>query len=113
MNKMRRKDLYVLANRLNTIKFDKEISSDKPSVFCDIVQDIKEELEQILFDEEYYMDSIPENLQNSYRYENAEQACYNMEDAIGYLDDIIECEDTNDILDFIKMAVSSIINATN
>ena len=80
MNKSRRKELYVVANKLLLLNRDKDdIESD-----LDV---IKNELSTILYDEEYYMDNIPENFQSGYRYQVAEDACNNMENAIDALDD--------------------------
>lgn len=81
MNKQRRKELYISAEKLSTLKRAnaEDLSSD-----LDL---IKHELSMILYDEESYMDNMPENFQNSYRYQMAEDACSNIENAIDALDD--------------------------
>lgn len=77
MNKERRKALYAIAKRLT---FADNKNTDE-------IGSIKRDLESILYDEEYAMDNIPENLQGSYRYEQAEEACDNLQSAIDVLDD--------------------------
>lgn len=69
MNKQRRKDIDRLKNLINTLKDD---------------------LENILNDEQDYFDNMPENLQGSLRGEESEDAISNMEDAIENLSDAIE-----------------------
>ena len=78
MNKERRKELYAIAVRLTSFK--------NGSSGIDI-EDVRSDLEMVLCDEETYMDNMPENLQNGYRYQVAEEACTNMEFAIDALDD--------------------------
>ena len=75
MNKLRRKDL---------------------SRVMDKIQDVLSELSSLQEEEEEYRDSIPENLQGSERYEQADEACDNLcsacdslEEAISYIDDAI------------------------
>ena len=81
MNKDRRKELYAVAKKLLLLKQtnDRCVETD--------LEVIKNELDMILYDEESYMDNIPENFQNSYRYQAAEDACNNIENAIDSLDD--------------------------
>jgi len=69
MNKERRKQIEEVIS-----KFDK----------------IRDQLQQILDDEQTYFDCIPENLQNSERAYNSESAINNMEDVIEKTDDILE-----------------------
>ena len=80
MNKNRRKELCAVANKLLLL------NRDGDNIEADL-EAIKNELGMILYDEEYYMDSIPENFQNGCRYQAAEDACNNMENAIDALDD--------------------------
>ena len=47
-------------------------------------------IENIRSDEEAYMDSMPENLQGSMRYSDAEEACGHLEDAISWVETAIE-----------------------
>lgn len=88
MNKERRKALYAIVSRLSVV--DRNNTDEKNS--------IKSDLESILYDEEYYMDSIPENF--SYKCEKAEEACDNLESAIDALDD----GDIDDAINYIYSA---------
>ena len=60
MNKVRRKNLQSIIDRL---------------------EDIKADLEEITYEEEEYRDNIPENLQGSEKYERADEACDSLNDA--------------------------------
>lgn len=81
MNKGRRKELYAVANKLTALKHTNgdDIETELESV--------KSDLDMILYEEESYMDNIPENFQSGYRYQMAEDACNNIENAIDALDD--------------------------
>lgn len=91
MNNDRRKELRTLANKLksNTSQNDVEF-----------IVSIKNELESILYEEESYMDNIPENLQGGYRYQMAEDACDNIESAIDALNE----NELNEAIDYIYNA---------
>ena len=54
------------------------------------IEDIKDELEMITTDEQYYFDNMPENLQGSMRGSDSEEAIDKMEDAIACLEEAIE-----------------------
>ena len=69
MNKQRRKDIQYIMEKLEEIKWDLETARD---------------------DEQFYMDSIPENLMGSERYEKAEEAVSNLEGACDNLDEALE-----------------------
>lgn len=69
MNKIRRKNLQTIIDRL---------------------EDIKADLEEITYEEEEYRDNIPENLQGSEKYERADEACDNLNDAAGTLNEVID-----------------------
>ncbi len=56
-------------------------------------EELKSDLENILWDEQNYYDNIPENLQFSERAETSEEAINQMEDAIDDLGDVIEAID--------------------
>lgn len=56
-------------------------------------EELKSELEGILWDEQDYYDNIPENLQFSERAEASEEAIGQMEDAIDDLGGVIETID--------------------
>lgn len=55
----------------------------------DILFNVKEAFESIAEDEEEYIDNIPENLQNSSRYEEAEEALYNLNEVVFSLDKVL------------------------
>lgn len=69
MNKERRKELKTAAIRLEIIK---------------------DEIERIKGDEEYYYDNIPENLQNSLRADESEEIIDELEELLDSLSDIID-----------------------
>ena len=81
MNKIRRKELYAVANKLIGLK-----RTNNEGTELDL-DSFKSDLDMILSEEESYMDNIPENLQNGYRYQAAEEACDNIECAIDALND--------------------------
>lgn len=69
MNKIRRKNLQTIIDRL---------------------EDIKADLEEITYEEEKCRDNIPENLQGSEKYERADEACDNLNDAADTLNEVID-----------------------
>lgn len=69
MNKVRRKNLQSIIDRL---------------------EDIKADLEEITYEEEKYRDNIPENLQGSEKYERADEACDSLNDAADTLNEVID-----------------------
>lgn len=68
MNKIRRKQLAAIMERLEELKSD---------------------LEMVLEEEQEAMDNTPESLWGSERYEHMEEAVSNMEDAVSGLEDVI------------------------
>jgi len=68
INKTRRKQLDEVISKINAVE---------------------DELESILSDEEEYRDNIPENLQGSERYEMADNACSEMQNALNSLDEAV------------------------
>ena len=86
MNNTRRKAILAVTSKLGTVK--EEIES--------LMQDI----EVIKTEEEDYKDNIPENMQGGDRYEAAETAIENLDEAYSCLDDIVESlEETERYLD--------------
>jgi len=69
MNKQKRKDIDTIIQTL---------------------EEIREQIQFVLEEEQEYLDNIPENLQNSERYETAQTAVSELEEADGSIDDIIE-----------------------
>lgn len=53
-------------------------------------EELKSEMEDILWDEQSYYDNIPENLQYSSRATNSEEAINSMEEAIEILSEAID-----------------------
>lgn len=68
MNKIRRKSLQEIADK---------------------IAELKEELEALQSEEEDYRDNMPENLQGSERYERADAACDSLSEAADSLDSAI------------------------
>ena len=54
---------------------------------------VLENLNDILMDEDYYRDNMPENLQGGIRYEESEEASDYLNDAISYLTDALDEDD--------------------
>lgn len=54
------------------------------------IENNKNELERIKYDEEFYYDSIPENLQSSYRAEESERIIEELDDILDNFNDIID-----------------------
>lgn len=69
MNKERRARLRLAKNKLS---------------------EILEEIESILSDEDEMRDNMPENLQNSDRYEESERCSEAMEATVGHIEDAID-----------------------
>ena len=69
MNKLRRKSLQALSEKLD---------------------ELKSELEDIQQQEEEYRDNIPENLQGSDRYGRADSACSDLFDAVSSIDEALD-----------------------
>lgn len=69
MNKLRRKSLQALSEKLD---------------------ELKSELEDIQQQEEEYRDNIPENLQGSDRYDKADSACSDLFDAVSSIDEALD-----------------------
>lgn len=68
MNKIRRKELQVIIDHL---------------------YELKGNLEDLLVEEEESRDNIPENMQESERYEKADEACDNLSSAVDDLEEVI------------------------
>jgi len=64
MNKLRRKSLQEIFDKLS---------------------DLREEIESIKDEEDESRENMPENLQGSERYEQSETASYNMDEAMEYI----------------------------
>jgi len=67
------------------------------------LESIKEEVESLKDIEEEYADNIPENLQNSIRFEDSQLAIENLENSFDSLDSLIDL--FPDIVDYAKREV--------
>ena len=54
------------------------------------LEELKSRLETVLEEEQEYYDNVPENLQNSERYQESEEYISYMEDAVSEFDSIID-----------------------
>lgn len=111
MNKQRRKSLYLIAKRLDAIKLivlDNKCIGNCEKEIDKIVDDIY----YCLYEEEFYMDNMPENLQYSRKYSDAEDACDSLNSAIENINSIYKSNDTKNNVDFIEKAIENIMDAT-
>ena len=97
MNKARRNELSRIIRGLNTIQ-------DKEDLYSLI-----NELESLKDEEQDYYDNIPENLQNSQRAQDSEQAIDNLEEALDLLNEVYDANDIDD--DLIQQAIDKIEDA--
>jgi prefoldin subunit 5 len=75
---------------------------DNISLQIETISRAKEDLDLIREDEAFAMDSIPEGLQNSERYESMEEACEYLEEAIEKIDECVR--QMNDICSTLLLA---------
>lgn len=87
MNKPRRKAISEVIKRLEALNEE--------------FQSIKEDIEILKGEEEEYMENIPENLQQSERYEKAEESVFKLESAV----DFIEFIDIDEIILYLGEAM--------
>ena len=104
MNKSRRKEIYAAINKLMSVKNQIEQDFDE-NIISDSLEDIYNDVDCILSDETSYMENIPENLQGGSKYEAAEEACDNLQEAVDYI------EAANDSLDNVESLVKYIDEA--
>ena len=112
MNKLRRKEIHLICNRLSNLQKTIQIDSFYKDAVKAELDNIYSDIDFVRSDEECYMDNIPENLQGGYRYEAAEEACDNLENA---MDSIYEAKENvnskTDILKYIDKAIEYLYNA--
>lgn len=107
MNKMRKKSIYNIIQRLSQmLKYFDIYDVDQ---VINMIEDIMDEIQQILDDEENYFYNIPENLQNGERYAISEEACDNLQDAISEL----EYVDHDDAKEYIENCILNAIKSLN
>lgn len=71
---------------------------------------VLENLNDILMDEDYYRDNMPENLQGGIRYEESEEASDYLNDAISYLTDALDEDDITEKSSMIESAIEALNN---
>lgn len=69
-----------------------------------------EDLNDILFEEDEYRDNMPENLQGGSRYEDSEEASDLLNEAISYLDDALDEDDSDAKLELVESAIGALNN---
>lgn len=97
MNKYRRKAIMMLEHHLELLSMD--FSEDYLHTCIGMLEDIKSE-------EEDAFDNMPENLQSSVRGMESEEAIDMLEEALGYLEEILDLEDEEEIDENIMAAMS-------
>lgn len=80
MNNQRRKELTNIASTMESVCMPVDIEE---------LEGIKSDIEFVLMDEEMAFESMPENLQGSYRGEMSQEAQDNMNEAIDLIDEFI------------------------
>lgn len=86
MNKIRRKKITITIMTLKNYIVFKEYDS---------IESIKDEIEDILWEEEDSYDNMSENLQYSIRGEESNEAIDNLEDAVDFLEEVIDIFDSD------------------
>ena len=104
MNKIRRKAIFKIIQRLN--KLMNKVFDIPIDLLISEIEEIIDDIQDILDEEESVMDNIPENLQSGSMYEKSEEACWNLSDSISELEDLdVECAK-----DDIASCISNVIN---
>lgn len=96
MNKLRRKEIFKIIQRINKILLD--ITDIEFDILIEFIEELIDALQDIFDDEESAMDNTPENFQSSQRYEESEYACDNLMDSIEELEEIDDDYSTEDIV---------------
>lgn len=111
MNKARRKEISLICKRL--LSFESNINKSKSTEdIKDILNNIYQDINFIFWDENDYMENIPENMQNGYRYEKAEKACENLEEAMDSIKEAEECSNADSMIKCIKEAIDYLSDAS-
>ena len=71
---------------------------EKGSDIVELLEEIKAAIEEVKDEEQDYLDNIPENLQNSEKYELADNAVQSLESALDWIDNI-DIEELNGYLE--------------
>ena len=110
MNKMRRKAIRILIGKLMEIKSKLAAGEEIDSLLEDL-SDIYDEVDCIRDDEECYMDNMPESLQCSDRGMDSEAAIDSLDEALGYLEEIMDLDDEDEIEVDIDITIESLDDA--
>ena len=110
MNKIRRKEIYLIIKRLNDLL--KKLEEKDIQYFLDNIDSIIDEIECILDEEVDYQENIPENLQSGCRYEESENASDNLQNALDELDGLDEDCDIEYIMHNVFNAINYLNEAT-
>ena len=97
MNNYRRKEIMKLEHHLEVLSMN--FSEDYLRTCIDKLEDIKSEEEDAFY-------NMPENLQSSSRGMESEEAIDMLEEALGYLEEILDQEDEDEIDENIMAAMS-------
>ena len=107
MNKARRKEIYAIIRRLESL-----LKENGTEEIYDQLVDIIEDVDFIFSDEEYCMDNIPENFRNGFDYFETENRFDNLKEALEVLNEIEEDDDEQSIKQSINEAIEYLNNAT-
>lgn len=102
MNKIRRKQIYTLQHRLELLKLS--FNEDELHNCISILEDIKSDEEDAFY-------NMPESLQCSDRGMDSEAAIDSLDEALGYLEEIMDLEDEDEIEVNIEIAIESLDDA--
>lgn len=97
MNNHRRKEIMKLEHHLEVLSMN---------FSGDYLRTCIEQLEEIKSEEEDAFYNMPENLQSSIRGMESEEAIDMLEEALGYLEEILDLEDEEEIGENIMAAMS-------
>ncbi len=87
MNKARRKSIEKVSRSLESLS---------EPISTEYLEILRSDLEDILWDEEFAFENMPENLQDSERGQMSQEAQSNLEEAISLIDDFITDIQEND-----------------
>jgi uncharacterized protein YoxC len=108
MNKLRRKEIFKLIQKLHQLSDD--LNEKNLDQIISAIEDITYEIQMLLDEEEDSLDNTPENLRSSIRYEESENACDNLSDAIVELEDLDDEYSIGEIKDYILNAINNLEN---
>lgn len=110
MNKLRRKAIYNIINKLEQLL--PTISDDNDQNYVNTIVNLIELIQYVYSEEEMCKDNIPENLQSGDKYENSENACENLDTAIVILEDIDHETEIEDVIDAIIETIECLNDAS-